>query len=46
MTLNYDKRVALYARAVLKGERTLESIRNPIIRAAVAAAVAKANKEG
>ena len=35
MTQNYDKRAVLYARAVTKGERTLESIKNPTIRAEV-----------
>ena len=45
MPLNYDKRAALYARAVVKGERTLESIKNPIIRAEVARLVEELRKK-
>ena len=45
MTLNYDKRAALYARAVVKGERTLESIKNPIIRAEVTRLVEELQQE-
>lgn len=45
MTINYDKRAALYARAVVKGERTLASIKNPIIRAEVARLVEELRKK-
>lgn len=45
MEIKIDKRVALYARAVVKGERTLESIGNAIVRAEVAKAVAKLQQE-
>lgn len=45
MEIKIDKRVALYARAVVKGERTLESIKNPIIRAEVARLVEELRKK-